>query len=99
MNDCIFMLFFSFLDLKILVCLEFFSLNLELKDVSNYDSNLLMNINDPFIFVSFLIFDYIIRYLIYYNYSDLAEFCLNLITNFLTNFYPENNLIIFTIYK
>ena len=66
MNDYILMLFFSFLDLKILVCLEFFSLNLELKDVSNYDSNLLMNINDPFIFISFLIYDYIIRFLINY---------------------------------
>ena len=73
MNDCIFMLCFSFLDLKILVCLEFFSLNLELKDVSNYDSNLLININDPFIFNSFLIYDYIIRFIIkkYYNFIYL----------------------------
>ena len=98
MNDYILMLFFSFLYLKILVCLEFFSLNLELKDVSNYDSNLLMNINDPFIFNSFLIYDYIIRFLIKFNYLDLAEFCVNIITNFLKNFSPENNLIIFTIY-
>ena len=56
-----------------------------------------MNINDPFIINSFLIYDYIIRFLINYNYSDLAEFCVNLITKFLTNISPENNLIIFTI--